>query len=424
MTSPRPPAPPSDPHRFRLKGQNAESFLHALAKKSFLIDWCFPNPRLPDGKELCDLLVVFDHTAIIWQAKDLKLNRHGKYKASEVRKNLSQVSGAHRQLLELKSPIDLENARRGKERFDPSAINEVFLISALLGEGEDAFPMTEETKTHIVHVFTREFSEIALNELDTISDFLAYLRAKEGLLAASTASMFVMGGEQTLLAYYLLNDRSFDRIKDFHSVALEDGLWAELQTDARYLAKKQADRVSYAWDSDIIGRVHEGSSRYEIVARELARPNRFERRALAENFLGAHTVAHNDTVHQILRRVTVSKTATREKETTYCFLFMDASIPEDERRKMLECFCLVARQRFPKNSRVMGIATEKEFASSCSYDYILLDVPTWTAEHEQLATLYAGQLGILRDPVVSETSGVEYPDPAAGPPQLPGAEGN
>jgi len=38
-----------------------------------MIDWCYPNPKLPDGKELCDLLVVFDDKAIICQIKNLKL---------------------------------------------------------------------------------------------------------------------------------------------------------------------------------------------------------------------------------------------------------------------------------------------------------------------------------------------------------------
>ena len=62
-------------HRFRLKGADAETVVHELAVNSFLVDWCFLNPQLPDGNELCDLLVVFDETAIIWQIKDLKLTR-------------------------------------------------------------------------------------------------------------------------------------------------------------------------------------------------------------------------------------------------------------------------------------------------------------------------------------------------------------
>ena len=71
---------------FQLKGKNAEKFIHDLATKTFLTDWCFLNPGLIKGKELCDLLVVFDDVAIIWQIKDLKLGKDGKYKQSEVEK--------------------------------------------------------------------------------------------------------------------------------------------------------------------------------------------------------------------------------------------------------------------------------------------------------------------------------------------------
>jgi len=69
---------------FQIKGVNAEKIVHALATKTFLVDWCFLNPILPNNKELCDLLIVFDDIAIIWQIKDLKLDKKGKYKSSAV----------------------------------------------------------------------------------------------------------------------------------------------------------------------------------------------------------------------------------------------------------------------------------------------------------------------------------------------------
>ena len=107
---------------FQLKGTTAEKVVHDLATKTFLIDWCFLNPKLPNGKELCDLLVVFSDMAIIWQIKDLKLDKNGNYKKTEVDKNLRQIIGARRQLFELKTPIHLKNIRRSEEIFDSSKI--------------------------------------------------------------------------------------------------------------------------------------------------------------------------------------------------------------------------------------------------------------------------------------------------------------
>lgn len=138
-----------------------------------------PNPKKPDGKELCDLLVVFDDTAIIWQIKDLKVDAEGKYEGAEVAKNLRQLGGARRAMFDLKLPIELENPRRGKELFDPDQIQTVHLIAVLMGESEEPFPFVQFLKNKMIHVFTREFADLALSELDTVSDFCAYLCAKE-----------------------------------------------------------------------------------------------------------------------------------------------------------------------------------------------------------------------------------------------------
>jgi hypothetical protein len=116
-------------HYFREKGAKAEKIIHDLSIKTFFTDWCYQNPPRPGGKELCDLLVVFDDTAIIWQIKDLKVDENGRYKQAEVEKNLRQLSGARRTLFDIKAPVKLSNPRRGEELFDPSKIKNVHLIT-------------------------------------------------------------------------------------------------------------------------------------------------------------------------------------------------------------------------------------------------------------------------------------------------------
>ena len=115
-----------DKNYFNQKGKDAENVLHHLAKKTFLADWCYLNPKLPNKKELCDLLVVYDKIAIIWQIKNLKLIKQGKYDQSELEKNLRQLSGARRQLFDLNTFVKLENPLRGKEKFNPKIIKEIY----------------------------------------------------------------------------------------------------------------------------------------------------------------------------------------------------------------------------------------------------------------------------------------------------------
>jgi hypothetical protein len=400
----------TDPrHRFQLKGSKAEEYVTALATGSFFLDWCFRSPRLPDGSEFCDLLVVFDDTAIIWQVKDLVLDKNGRYRVGEVEKNLRQLRGARRHLQDLKRPITVVNARRGQETLDPLSIKRVFLISALLGEGEDSFALVEASKTPPIHVFTRAFTEIALSELDTISDFVQYLDTKEQFISSSTGRVIVMGGEEQLLAYYLLNERSFGEFVKFELVTVDDDFWNHVQRHPAILARKEADRVSYGWDS-FVERAHEGGDvGYEAIARELARPNRFVRRVLAQSFLEAQLLAHNDHEHPIWRRVTTGRDPVPGRNTTYCFLFMDETLPLAERRAMLERMCIVARVAQPENQWVVGIATEKRFGPTCSYDFAALYLPTISEAFRATARSIQEDEGILRSPKLTNFRSFEYP---------------
>gem|GEM_PF-6220030 len=61
-----------------------------------------------------------------------------------------------------------------------------------MGEGEYFFSFMEEIKSHQIHVFNHKFIEIILNELDTISDFCHYLKAKEDFL--NTEKKIIISG--------------------------------------------------------------------------------------------------------------------------------------------------------------------------------------------------------------------------------------
>jgi len=392
---------------FRLKGETAEKIVQELAHKTFLIDWCFLNPKLPNGKELCDLLVVFDDTAIIWGIKDLKLDENGFYNRKEVEKNLRQLTGARRQLFDLKTPIKLENSRRRVEQFDPSEIKNVHLISVLLGEGEDVFSFVEQYKNHAIHVFTKKFTEIALNELDTIRDFTDYLRSKEEFLTQD-CKIILDNGEEDLLAHYLLDKRTFGKLDDADLVIIAEGMWSDVQSRPEYIAKNEANRFGYVWDS-IINWAHTASMKYsndalqyEIIARELARPNRFRRRGLGKLYFDAHVLAHNNS-QDIFRRVLL------DEGVTYCFHFQDDPEPRNIRKAMLYAFCFVARGLYKENPTVIGIATEKMIRPECSYDYMLFYRSEWTKEDQVKMEEIQKETGILTNLKMRKIHEDEYP---------------
>jgi hypothetical protein len=386
---------------YQIKGKKAETFVHNLASKTFLTDWCYLNPKLPNGKELCDLLVVFDDIAIIWQIKSLKLDSSGKYKEAETQKNIRQLIGARRQLFELKTPIELVNPKRGKEKLDTNLIKHVFLVSVLFGRKETLSVFAEQVKNQVIHVFPRDFTQIILNELDTISDFTGYLKEKEALLEKDQ-QITILGGEEELLAFYIGHNRSLDALLDATSVIIEEGSWQKLVISPQYLAKKKENEISYAWDG-IINAIHDSSSEYEKVARELARPNRFERRVLGKCYLEAYTIADSEKIHPLFDRVF------SYGDVTYCFLFADE--PRDHRKIRLSNICYIARGKFIENKKVIGIATEKYANPSCSYDLIFLKIPTFTEEDHKEMKLVQQKTGILLKPNMSMFHEDEYPVP-------------
>jgi len=386
------------PHYFRQKGADAERVIHDLANKTFFVDWCYPNPKKPDGKELCDCLIVFDDTAIIWQIKDLKVDEQGRYKKAEVEKNLRQLAGARRALFDLREPIVLMNPRRGAEQFKPEAIKHIHLISVLMGEGEEPFPFVQEYKNRQIHVFTREFADIALSELDTVADFRKYLQDKEQI--DPTKHLIVAGGEQNLLAKYLENEHSFKWMDQADLFYFDETNWPAFIKNPQVIAKKHADKVSQGWDS-LINRAHEGSARYELVARELARPDRFTRRVLSQYFLEAYAEMRNGR-HELFRRNFALK------DTTYCFLLTyDAGdTRREQRRNMLQAMCFVARGLPPFNKRVVGVSTDRD---NTNYDFCFLHMPEWTGEDEKRKKQIQAETGIFVSPRLTTSSEDEYP---------------
>jgi hypothetical protein len=393
-----PTVPAVSRNYFDLKGKTAEEFVQALAEKTFLMDWCYMNPSREPGKELCDLLVIFDDTAIIFQIKDLKLKDDGTLNRKGLEKNLRQLSGALRFLTRQNQPLTLTNPCRGSEVFNAKAIKKYHLVSVLTGDDPPALSMFETQGDNSVHVFNRDGIELALRELDTIADFSKYLDARESI---PTGQLMVMGGEEELLAWYLSKNRTFDDMRNTDVVLLDGTLWEVFSQSKEYKAKKKADDISYAWDEMISGAHASGHPEYERVARELARPNRFERRVLAESFFEAHVAAHK-TDRPTFRRI--MSLAGR----TYCFVFLDESYPRELRMKMVSAICTVGRIMFD-NADVLAVATESKFRKQCSYDFGFLSVPEVTPSYRAKAEELKTKLEIMKNPTAGRAHIEEYP---------------
>lgn len=296
----------------------SERDLVRLAERSFLSIWSYPNVWRDqkfsgghggDGKELCDLLVVFDEHVIIFSDKDVSYKPQNDPKVawrrwykSAVKKSADQIYGAERWLREHPKqlfldkgctqpfPISLPAPERMKvhrivvahgaskaclQHFGGGS-GRLMLVPMVVGDDhllpdEHRFdveglnippPVTPFVVGQIdpgrgyVHVLDDVTFKILLENLDTITDFVGYLERKERFV--TSGRLVSAAGEEDLLAHYL-RDVGKDGHNDFvlpnnaSFLSVSEGLWEEFQQHPQRRAQLEANRVSYAWD-DLIER--------------------------------------------------------------------------------------------------------------------------------------------------------------------------
>lgn len=412
---------------FNDKGKAAEQLIAALCNDAFFEDFCFKNPFYVKGKELCDVLVVLDHVAIIWQIKNIKL-KNGHFSKSDIEKAIKQCRGAKRQLLKL-GIATFKNIAGKDKTIDTSKIKEVFLIAAIEGGTPDfnRYYDDEEKDNGNVHIFLEKPTRFATKHLNTVSDFVEYLRYKEKFFR-DHRSVILGGGEENLLAIYLKNKRSFgnaENIKDANIIFLDlDGEADELENeDPDYAEKLAADEISSGWDF-LIKKKREGlllngspsnSPEHDKFLQKMMSHNRFERRILAQNFFDAACKAagHPYNEELVYRRLVPQD----DSNVTYLFAFMgNQNSSRETRKKMLYATALAAKQVMSQNSMLIALATELHMVKmpDCSFEWVMFDLPNSEFEKKfgDKAREYRNKLHIWEKPEIQRTTAWEYPSDA------------
>jgi hypothetical protein len=295
---------PARPAIVRSEGATpSERYLAKLADKSFLNLWSYPNTFIDkrsggkgDGKELCDLLVVCDDHILIfsdktvaWPDGDDAILAWKRWYKRAILKSVDQIRGAERWITQFPDrifidpqctqplPINLPpperrrihrivvalgagnackkyfNAERGSLLIHPDTKGDAHWQ----GDGVMPFVVGDvDPNGSFVNVLDDATLDIVLRELDTISDLTEYLTKKEKLIRSG--QLISAAGEEELVAYYMTHMNSSDQhdftkpdgtpIGDAH-VSFDVGFYDDLRTNRQYLAKKEADKISYAWDT-------------------------------------------------------------------------------------------------------------------------------------------------------------------------------
>ena len=369
-------------------------------------------------KELCDVLVVCDPDVIIFSVKDITYKESpdistgmDRWTSRAVKDSIKQIYGAERYL----KRVDRVRDRNGAEWLHVPPVERwrVHRIAVALGSKGEV-PITDgDAGKGFVHVLDEKGLLALLTELDTISDFVDYLRRTEAFLAKS--QLLVMGLEN-LLGFYIQRGRQYP--KDVDLMVIQDDIWEGVTGQDDFARRKEVEKVSYLWDGMIehvlgehdpalsggSGDEDEPNPRVERVVRIMARETRFARRLLAEAFREFHQGK------EIRSRIVGSPSG-----VTYVFLARPKGWNRKARMAELLARMFIARGTYPGAIQIVGIATEEyEPGAGLSLDVAVLHKETWTADDQAEMEALKKDTGAFESPNWSESHEEEYPPKGHG----------
>lgn len=405
-----------------------EKTLSDLCDLAFLKLWSFPNPYKEPGKELCDVLVVFDNNIIIFSVKNIKYNENKglagwqRWKRKAIDESITQINGAEKWIKNHPDQIYLnKNCNtiipiNSKKKFkiyrivvahgiSDSIANIPGNTSGSLGikysdnnDFEDVQYFVELPKSPIYHILDSANLEILLKELDTITDFINYLKEKEKAIKLSkivtyTGEEDVMGQylrtiEPETGKHYILKDQNKDLIVDF-----ENMIWKNFSNSYEYKEKKILDKSSYLWDK-YLQQLCEYALNGELTGnidifqesspiKEMAKESRFYRRILSGGIIQSVNYfpeIADDYTRQV--RLIMSE----DNKSAYVFLQIKYNEQDDyetvvrpKRRQMLNIACGTLKNKHSFLQKIVGIAINSpKHHIYADQDYILLDCKKWT----------------------------------------------
>ena len=439
---------------------DSERALTRLAKKAFLSLWSYSNVFTDegrsngkgDGKELCDLLVVFGNDVLLFSDKDCEYHSRTDVKVAwprwykrAIEKSANQLAGAEKfakafpkrifldKQCQTPLPVPLPGVAvaryfliavtRGahsaaRQFFRGGSSGSVILSSDIRGKKhyESPFHIGFPLESgRFVHVLDEMTVDLLLEELDTVPDLVAYLACKEAFISRPGVSVFIPG-EEEILARYMATMRDGQHAlpeipKEVTDVRFPEGDWETYSKSAQRAAKQEADRVSYLWDSIIEHHsnfIRAGTAitlsdqspdrvEHERIVRAMAQQNRLQRRQCGADL---HYVLSRDEPRGVFTRIHMIGSPPRR---AFVFLavkrHVDMSYEEYRKSRMhyLTTYCNALKETMSTLQEAIGVSAEPYSERETSFEFIYVDHSMPMSDEEKRAWRnMADELEILR----------------------------
>ena len=411
-----------------------ERLLSRLCENTFLDLFSYLNPAREDGKELCDLIAVFDdHVFIFFDRESRKMDnvakdisvRWKRWEKEVIEKQIKALAGAEKYIrtgkpifldprCETTLPVTMPRnsvvhkfivAHGAAEACEASSESNVYGSLAVSYSKPGTPPLDRPFYVELengdpVHVLDSVNVGLVLGELDTFFDFTSYVTEKEDAIRRYDFLKYC--GEEDLLAHYFRNYnpaanryRIGERDSKISGVAIEEGEWKSFVASEEYRKRKEANEVSYIWDEllqrtyrnalggTLIGDVDLGKERNAL--NEMAKEPRLVRRLLSERILEA--IEKFSETGDVPMHLSFISSFYADKGYVFLQLKPPSSPREEDyrevRQQLLVIACGAARNRSPHLNTVIGIAMDPpKFTEpgEISEDFALLDCSCWTEE--------------------------------------------
>jgi len=379
----------------------SEEFVYELANKTFLPFWSFANPIGKKDKELCDVLVICDNVVIIISVKEIKVSegknidvQYERWIKKAIHASCDQIHGAERYILS--SDKILLNDRKTWVDLPERSHLKIYRIAVAFGSLE-TFPLpTGDFGNGFVHVFDEKSTFTIFDELDTITDFIEYLEAKEKFFVGRRIQA---SSECDFLAFYL--QTNFDIGPKVDLLSLDNNLWEKYIKSKEYAKWQNEIKQSFFWDNMInhLFNYHIRNNQSEVKRANLE---------LAIRMINLESRWNRIELGMILDNMRDSKVKARMlkplhgKRHTYVFLKL-TSKNWDIKEKELELRSCVARVENPDTEIIIGISIGEDLEGNSCFDILYLNIPELTNDFINHVNEVKKELGYFKNPVYSRS---------------------
>lgn len=377
----------------------SEKYVTSLCEKSFLPFWSHPNPLGKKNKELCDLLIVCEN--IIISVKDIKVSNHEdqniryeRWMKKAVDSSLDQIFGAERFLNNVEN-IKLKN-RKTVVKLPPKSDRVVYRIAIAFGSEYDfPLPMGYDNRGFI-HVFDEKSTEVLIKELDTITDFTRYLKAKEDFL---NGKHILLPEEVDFLALYLQTGLQFDFPVDLINGV--NDLWKDYEKSKDYKTWRKQIEPSFIWDYMIkqLFEYHVNEDTDNEKRNNLEEAVRLINLEPRMNRIELGISLNNAIKLKVRARILLVP------ESNYLYIFMPLSSKNWKEKELeLELRCVVAKYLNPNVNHFIGIAIGSNGNAESVFDIGYFYFPEMSNDFIKLAKKIQKEHGYFTKPKISRSS--------------------